>query len=358
MENDRLYDEQYEYNMAIKERRKRIRFAIVVLPLITATFLILFKILFPEQIHYLDNSKYYFLYNLMIFASIGVSTVGLLMNYLQTGFRNSPFQRVNPKSNERLFGTIYDEFQSDKNNTAERLDEFARLISELSSQTKNVRPESSIMTDDEKQEIILKIKEDLRSQVASDTYSELIRKIESDVKEDVQQKFLASSFRNTLDRLSDEVSALTRRGSLNLSLGIITTITGLIILGYFIVNKDIQGTDFTSFSVGFFPRISLVVLIEVFAYFFLRLYKASLSEIKYFQNEMTNVEAKYVALFTAIESSDNDTQAVVVKSFSATERNHVLEKGQTTVELEKSKADKEEINNLVKTIAEMIKNQK
>jgi len=38
------------------------------------------------------------------------------------------------------------------------------------------------------------------------------------------------------------------------------------------------------------------MLIELFAYFFLKLYKSDLSEIKYFQNELTNVEMRYAAV--------------------------------------------------------------
>ena len=92
--------------------------------------------------------------------------------------------------------------------------------------------------------------------------------------------------------MRSEVSALSRRGNLNLSLGIATTIIGLIILGYFVLEIDSIPEDKMAFIAHFIPRLSLVVLIEVFAYFFLKLYKSSLSEIKYFQNEMTNAEAK------------------------------------------------------------------
>jgi hypothetical protein len=51
----------------------------------------------------------------------------------------------------------------------------------------------------------------------------------------------------------------------------------------------------------FSPRLSLVIVVELFAYFFLGLYKSNLQEIKYFQRhstrrwqlEMTILGSKY-----------------------------------------------------------------
>ncbi|MBI5525005.1 MAG: hypothetical protein HY897_01580 [Deltaproteobacteria bacterium] len=39
------------------------------------------------------------------------------------------------------------------------------------------------------------------------------------------------------------------------------------------------------------PRITTVTFIEVFAFFFLKLYRASLIEIKFYQNELTSLAA-------------------------------------------------------------------
>src|SRR5574339_301622 len=52
------------------------------------------------------------------------------------------------------------------------------------------------------------------------------------------------------------------------------------VLGYAVFNPPatVAAPELLSY---FVPRVSLVVLIEVFAYFFLRLYKQSLNEIKY-----------------------------------------------------------------------------
>jgi hypothetical protein len=105
----------------------------------------------------------------------------------------------------------------------------------------------------------------------------------------------------------------------------------------------------------FAPRISLVVVIEIFAYFFLGLYKNSLSEIKYFHNELTNVESKYLAIEEAIALSDDNTLKEVVKDISRTERNFLLKKGETTVSMEEKRLALEENRSTIKNLSQMLR---
>lgn len=62
------------------------------------------------------------------------------------------------------------------------------------------------------------------------------------------------------------------------------------------------------------------MIIEVFSYFFLKLYKSSLSEIKYFQNEATNIEYSFVALETALKVDDSDLVKQCVNKMLNVER--------------------------------------
>ena len=52
---------------------------------------------------------------------------------------------------------------------------------------------------------------------------------------------------------------------------------------------------------------------------------------------MTNAEAKLIAIKCSMMTSDTTTTSAVVLALSNTERNAVLEKGQTTAEIEKAK---------------------
>jgi len=63
----------------------------------------------------------------------------------------------------------------------------------------------------------------------------------------------------------------------------------------------------------FIFRITLTILIEIFSYFFLKLYKKNLEDIKYFQNEVTNLESKYLAILYAFEANNGQVKAKVIE---------------------------------------------
>ncbi|MBN7139012.1 hypothetical protein A7A76_07875 [Lysobacter enzymogenes] len=80
-----------------------------------------------------------------------------------------------------------------------------------------------------------------------------------------------------------------------------------------------------------------MIMIEVFAYFFLRLYKQSIEEIKYYQNELTNVEFKWAAVTMAKQAGGEPVLLSIIDNLVKTERNFILEKGESTVGLEKER---------------------
>jgi hypothetical protein len=114
-----------------------------------------------------------------------------------------------------------------------------------------------------------------------------------------------------------------------------TTLLGLCFLGYSLLTSPTTAT--TDLLIHFIPRFSFALLIEVFAYFFLQLYKKSLGEIKYFQNELTNVESRALAAQIARHANDPDLMIKIALNLASTERNFVLERGQSTVDLERER---------------------
>jgi hypothetical protein len=87
-------------------------------------------------------------------------------------------------------------------------------------------------------------------------------------------------------------------------------------------------------------RVGPVLLIELTAFYFLRLHRASLANVKYYQNELTNLDARAHALRLLANASERNAPftatevarmtSSVVEHLMRTERNKVLEKGQTT----------------------------
>lgn len=176
-----------------------------------------------------------------------------------------------------------------------------------------------------------------------------------------------SIFAKMHERLSREVNKLYRRGNLNLLLGFFIALFGVGFLLYsmFIFRTDASisgeppqygGGDnlFQYFLFYIVPKLSLVVLIEVFAYFFLRLYKNSILEVKYYQNEITNVESMSIAVRLSLLTGDNDCLKDIVSRISNTERNRIYDKNQTTIELEQLRADDEHLMALLDKISQMI----
>jgi hypothetical protein len=92
------------------------------------------------------------------------------------------------------------------------------------------------------------------------------------------------------------------------------------------------------------------VLIEVFAYFFVRLYRYSLFEIKYFQNEITNSEFRLIALETAFRSADVDAIKKACVEMLKVERNFILKKGETTLSLKKDEIEQEYDKNIISVL--------
>lgn len=157
-------------------------------------------------------------------------------------------------------------------------------------------------------------------------------------------------------RLLDEVVSLGRRGNLNLILGAGTTVIGLSVLGYFVLNStpfSYSSSDGVSLALAFLPRLSLVLFIQVFAFFFLKLYKSGLAEIKYFQNEITNLELKYSAIRAAF-ASESDCVTAITQKFAESERNNVLQQGQTTVDLEKHRLESNASSEILKLLPRII----
>lgn len=156
--------------------------------------------------------------------------------------------------------------------------------------------------------------------------------------------------RRSLVRLETEISEVRRRGGINLAMGMSITLLGLGILGYAVYAAPAVQASPAELATYFFPRISLALITEMFAYFFLRLYKLSMTETKYFQNELTGAEARALSILMTVKQDAPTLLASVAKSLATLDRNHVLEKGQTTVEIEQARIESDSLRGLAGTM--------
>jgi hypothetical protein len=103
------------------------------------------------------------------------------------------------------------------------------------------------------------------------------------------------------------------------------------------------------------PRITLAIFVELFAFFFLRLYRTVLADIKFYQNELTNVEGWFSALQVAAATRDTEVLKAAVTALLETERNFILKAGESTPEIEKLKAEQITTKELLAALTEVAK---
>jgi uncharacterized membrane-anchored protein YhcB (DUF1043 family) len=282
-------------------------------------------------------------------VAIAAISVSLITRFLQKGQVESSLTR---KELERLKEELKLSFEHRSGSGVEVNDFVKNLHKEVIQLKKDISP----ITEEEKEGLIASIKSDITTSATGGVLDEMREKLKSDLENNRNRSLLAKHFDNTTSRLREELYSLTKRSNLNLALGIVTTLVGLSLLGMFVLQAPLQFDTTIDFAESFLPRLSLVILIEIFAYFFLRLYKDTLAEIKYFQNEITNIEAKHLATEIAIENKVEGGVLQIIEGLLATERNHILNKGQTTVEIEKARTERQLTDSIVTKITSLVGN--
>lgn len=229
------------------------------------------------------------------------------------------------------------------------IEEYNKKIKKLEESLKNIKEGQYRISEKEKKQIIGELKRNILSDASSSILSEIETKYSEKIQTDNQLSKIQDQLENTRLRLREEISALGRRGNVNLLIGILTTFVAISILTTAVLSPEIKLTNENLIS-HFAPRFTLSLFIEIFSFFFLKLYKSSLNEIKYFQNELTNIEMKFVSLDNALRNKNKDLLVNVINDFSKTERNLILNKGQSTVDIERSRIDSDAVNNTISSI--------
>ncbi|EIV8646511.1 hypothetical protein M2G36_20885 [Vibrio vulnificus] len=323
-------EEQYIYeDYRNRQRKKWISYAIALAPL---------PIAIATVLDISDTLRF------PLYAATASLFVAVLFIYLQPSrvsrYISSP--NANDFKDELvIFGRKNRELEKQNRDLKKKIDQ---IINQL----QNGEGGEKLFSKEDKQEIQARIQAKIESEQLQEYKNHLVGIIE----QELSSRSLDSIFEQTSSRIESEIQNQAKRGNVNLLLGITTTLTGVGILGYSVFNAP-QAETAISLASHFIPRISLVLLIEVFAYFFLKLYKQSLIEIKYFQNELTNIESKYLGVRLA-NGDDSSHLSDAINQLLSTERNFILEKGQTTVDLEKDKIDTERTGKLTATLDKAI----
>jgi hypothetical protein len=163
-----------------------------------------------------------------------------------------------------------------------------------------------------------------------------------------------------LVRLVGEIAAQGRKADTNLLIGGFLAVIAAGFLAWLAFDGAAHLKDLETSSKippmlywgAFAAKIALSVTANIFAFFFLSTYRRNLSEIKYFQNELTNIECKLIALSMAQKESKLIKD--VVSALLKVERNFVLRKGETTVGLSQLEIEKYDGNALTSILAKAL----
>lgn len=134
--------------------------------------------------------------------------------------------------------------------------------------------------------------------------------------------FILRNLENLKNRVTSEITRLIRFSRQNLQIGTGLSLIAIVFL-FFSYNSSENNLrdnfksgvlDLGNYLSFYFPKISIVILIEVIAFFFLRLYKKSILDIKKLQSEKTYVDFKIITLKLAIISKNEHNLTYLVNS--------------------------------------------
>jgi len=295
----------------------------------------------------IDNYKAEAVY--MVVGAMAV--IALFLNkYLSVEDQNNSSTNINIENlgNNEIMTEL---FSKSERKFDEEIEDIKRTLDKTREEL--LRKAGDSFNQEQRDELVRTLKEQLLEVSSEDLLNDLRDKTNQIIKRQTSER-LKSHFKSTITRLSSEINALGKRSRVNLIIGSLTAFAGVSIFMLFVLKHADNSTADIYLAKEFAPRISLVIVIELFAYFFLGLYKNNLSEIKYFHNELTNVEHKHMALEEALASADKDTVKEIVKDFAKTERNFLLKKGESTVSLEDRRVTLEEQNGVINALVNRI----
>lgn len=170
---------------------------------------------------------------------------------------------------------------------------------------------------------------------------------------DVHTAFLGSE-----ERIKDELKSNSKRATTNLIIGSVIGLVGIFILVWFVFdlftgNMNSDKDQLIRSLETFGARLCIVFLIELFSYFFLKLYKDCIERTRYYQNELTNIESKKIAILSSVILKDIEHSKAIIESMLCVERNFIIPKDCTTLELEKIRSKSKMEFNIIDAIGKL-----
>lgn len=190
----------------------------------------------------------------------------------------------------------------------------------------------SVLSESERSEIISNISSTVESHLNESLLSKIEEKYGSAIHSEKLSGHAEKALTGTISRLKKYAEDLSSKASVNLAYGIGATIGAIGILILVLFNASAPDNANNIDTVFYYTsRLFLVLLVQGVSIFFLNLYKTTLNNVLYINNEITNYEAKRDSLAVTLKLGDKETTSAMLVSLSATERNFTLKKGETSI---------------------------
>ena len=139
---------------------------------------------------------------------------------------------------------------------------------------------------------------------------------------------LISWSEKTTKRLSSHTRTLERRAAWNLCIGIVVAFVGIASLAFTLATGLPETATVESALIHYIPRVSLALIIQFIAIFFLKLHRDTLAEIRICHNELTGAESRNLGLITSILSPDSEATDDIALQLLKVERNKPIQNHQ------------------------------
>jgi hypothetical protein len=170
------------------------------------------------------------------------------------------------------------------------------------------------------------ISKSIRSQITGEFVSAIENKYSKAAFDLEKQKGIDEIYLSIKDRSEELVISLSVRAKVNLFIGMLITFAGVLMLLYFVLQQHTTFLDVYGLLSHYLPRLGVVSLVEIFSYFFLKLYKANLEDVKYYQNELTTIQEIMLSIKSAVAYSDKKALNITLEALAKTDRNLALSK--------------------------------
>lgn len=183
-------------------------------------------------------------------------------------------------------------------------------------------------------------------------------------RQQISNRLLINVMDNTRQRLMLEIKYQKNTSYFNLAVSIVLSVFALGVMWIYAFDTKIDVSEsqtspadtltWLDFAYVAIPKFGLALFIELVALSFYKTYKANLDNIKYYQNELTSIESRRIALYASLIQGSDENIKSCVDTLLKIDRNFKLVDGESTIELEKLKLDYNYLSKVAKSFKDII----